>query len=291
MHENSKEIVVLYHGGCPDGLGGAYAAWKKFGDTAEYIPAKHGKPLPGGLEGRHLYFIDFSYPQDIMDGALKTAASLTVLDHHLGTKEIVESMPDHVFDAKHSGAVIAWNYFHPGIHVPALLQYIEDGDLYTFVLPHSRQILAYAYTSPLLSSPFEFWDAFIAEMEDPAKLESIIHTGSLFEIYHEHVIDNGVRHAELVNFEGYECYLAGSSSEFISDVGNHLVIKRPPIALIVSANATELRVSLRSDKSVDVAALARKYGGNGHPAAAAFRIPLGEPVPWTPIEENENTRD
>lgn len=291
MHENPKDIVVLYHGGCPDGLGGAYAAWKKFGDTAEYIPAKHGKPLPEGLEGRQLYFIDFSYPQDIMDGVLKTATSLTVLDHHLGTKEIVESMPDHVFDATHSGAVIAWNYFHPDTAVPELLRYIEDGDLYKFTLPHARQILAYAYTSPLLSSPFEFWDTFIVEMEDPAGLERIIHTGTLFEIYHEHVVENGVRHAELVTFEGYECYLASSSGEFVSDIGNRLVTKRPPIALIVSANATDLRVSLRSDKSVDVAALARKYGGNGHPAAAAFRIPLGQPVPWTPAEEHEDTRN
>src|ERR1035437_6940239 len=106
MHENPKEIVVLYHGGCPDGLGGAYAAWKKFGDTAEYIPAKHGKPLPEGLEGRKLYFIDFSYPQEIMDGVVKTATSVTVLDHHLGTKEIVESMPDFIFDEKRSGATI-----------------------------------------------------------------------------------------------------------------------------------------------------------------------------------------
>src|SRR3989344_3757446 len=45
MHEH-KKIAVLYHGGCPDGFGGAYAAWKKFGNMAEYIPLKHGKPAP-----------------------------------------------------------------------------------------------------------------------------------------------------------------------------------------------------------------------------------------------------
>jgi oligoribonuclease NrnB/cAMP/cGMP phosphodiesterase (DHH superfamily) len=226
-----------------------------------------------------------------MDDVVKTAASVTVLDHHLGTKEIVESMPDFVFDEKRSGATIAWGYFHPDTPVPALLRYIEDGDLYKFALPNSRSILAYLYTSPLLTSAFEHWDSAIKEMEDPIEFARIIATGALFEQYHEHVVLNGVRHAELVTFEGYECYLASSSGEFVSDIGNKLVAVRPPIALIVSASATDLRVSLRSDKTIDVAAIARKYGGNGHPAAAGFRIPLGEKAPWFPLEEHENTRD
>src|SRR3990167_11323403 len=61
MHEHHKEIAVLYHGGCPDGFGGAYAAWKKFGDTAEYIPVKYGNTPPEGLAGREVYIVDFCY--------------------------------------------------------------------------------------------------------------------------------------------------------------------------------------------------------------------------------------
>ncbi len=44
MHE--KDIVVIYHKHCPDGFGAAYAAWKKFGDAAEYLPASYGDPVP-----------------------------------------------------------------------------------------------------------------------------------------------------------------------------------------------------------------------------------------------------
>ena len=36
-----KNIVVLYHADCLDGFGAAYAAWEKFGDTAEYIPVQY----------------------------------------------------------------------------------------------------------------------------------------------------------------------------------------------------------------------------------------------------------
>ncbi|MDE1919202.1 MAG: hypothetical protein KGH56_00715 [Patescibacteria group bacterium] len=285
MHETHKETAILYHGGCPDGLGGAYAAWKKFGDAAEYIPVKHGHPAPMGLAGRKLYFVDFCYPKDTMDAIAAEAASVTVLDHHLGIKDVVESMPDYVFDEHHSGAVIAWNYFHPGTPVPTLLTYIEDGDLYRFALPQSRAILAYEYNSPLLNSAFEHWDAAVRELDDPMERERIIQKGAIFQEYHEHVIENGVRHAEVVEFEGYECFLVGSSGEFVSDIGNRLVQAKPPIAIIVSADASELRISLRSDKTVDVAALARKHGGNGHPAAAGFKIALGGKVPWKPVEK------
>jgi len=45
MNEVNKEIVVLYHANCLDGFGAAYAAWKKFGDTADYIPVQYGEEV------------------------------------------------------------------------------------------------------------------------------------------------------------------------------------------------------------------------------------------------------
>ena len=284
----AKRIAILYHGGCPDGFGGAYAAWKKFGDEAEYIPAKYNRPLPAHLEGKELYLIDFCYPQDVMSAIADIAKSVTVLDHHEGARDVATKFPG-IFNAAHSGAVIAWSYFHPETPVPPLLTYVEDGDLYRFALPHSREILAYIDTSPF--SSFEHWETLAREIEDPTERERIISTGVLFVQYHQHIIDNGVHHAESVRFEGYECYLAGASGEFISDIGHTLALEKPPLALVISADASGLRVSLRSDGSVDVAALARKYGGNGHPAAAGFRIPFGSTIPWEPVEsKDENPR-
>ena len=83
MHEPHKEIVVIYHGKCPDGFGGAYAAWKKFGDTATYLPADHGDAPPEGLEGREVYLVDFCYEiAEQMERLARTAKRLVVLDHH-----------------------------------------------------------------------------------------------------------------------------------------------------------------------------------------------------------------
>ena len=54
-----KDIIVIYHGECSDGFGGAWAAWKKFGETVDYIGAHHGDEPPVGLVGKEIYFIDF----------------------------------------------------------------------------------------------------------------------------------------------------------------------------------------------------------------------------------------
>jgi len=285
---SDKEIVILYHGGCPDGFGGAYAAWKKFGDTAEYIPAKHGRPVPEELASKRLFFIDFCYPQDIMNEIVKTAASVTVLDHHLGTKEIVESMPEHVFDEKRSGATIAWSYFHPDLPVPVLLKYVEDGDRYVFKLPDSRAVLAFAYAQKF---SFEEWDKLIQEFEDEKTRTILIEKGKIYAEHFAILTEQIANKAVIVSFEGFECYLANAADMFTSDVGNRLAHMRPPLGLIANLHGDVLNVSLRSDSSVDVSAIARKYGGNGHPHAAAFRIPWGDPLPWTVLNENEDTRD
>jgi len=290
MHEH-KKIAVLYHGGCPDGFGGAYAAWKKFGNMAEYIPLKHGKPAPKNLEGKELYFVDFCYPQQIIDTLAGHAKSITVLDHHEGVRDVATQFPG-VFDTNHSGATIAWSYFHPNTPVPTLLKYVEDGDLYRFGLPNSREVLAYVYTLTDSFSSFDIqntekWDTFVTELEDVSERTRIVETGRMFAQYHEHVVAHGIHRAEIVRFEGYECYLTGSSGEFASDIGSRLTRLKPPIALIVSADAEGVRVSLRGDGSVDVAALARIYGGNGHPVSAGFRVPFGTPVPWTTTIEKK----
>lgn len=282
-----ERTVILYHGGCPDGFGGAYAAWKKFGDSAEYVALRHQKPAPEGLEGAHLYFIDFCFPKEQMDELISIAASVTVLDHHEGVREIVEGMPEFVYDAKRSGATITWSYFHPDTEVPLMLRYVEDGDLYKFTLPDSRPLLAYLY-----SNPFEFgmWDTLVEEVADDAKRLEMVRRGEIFKEHADSLIRQLVERAKLVRFEGYEVYFTSSISAFSSDLANVLARKKAPLALAVQARPDGLRVSLRGDGSVNVAELAQKYGGNGHPNSAAFSLPWGAPLPWEKIE-NEDTGD
>ncbi|MFZ1987959.1 MAG: hypothetical protein WAV21_02930 [Minisyncoccia bacterium] len=288
MHERT---LVLYHGNCPDGFGGVYAAWKKFGDSAHYIPLSRGDEPPYELcKGANLYFIDFCYPQEIMDQFVKDAKSVTVLDHHEGIREVVERMPSFVYDANRSGATIAWNYFHPDTPLPLLLKHIEDDDLFRYTLPNTRALITYLEVHPFA---FEFWDEIAQTLDDPTESEKLFERTRIYAEYFELLAHLSVEHAKLISFEGYECYFANAHplKSMKSLVGNLLAKKKGPIALVVSAHPEGYGVSIRGDGSVDVSKIAQKFGGNGHPNSSGFLIAREGPFPWTLIEEkHEDSR-
>src|SRR3989344_9072621 len=282
-HDN---ISVLYHADCPDGFGGAYAAWKKFGDTAEYIPVKYGRTPPVVEKGREIYFVDFCYPKNIMDAFAKDAKRLVVLDHHLGTRSVVESMPEHIFDEKRSGAVIAWNYFHPDIPTPLILRYVQAGDLYIFDMPESRAALSYLYTH---SFHFSEWDHLATVFENETERRKIFERGTIYYEYYSLIVSQMAARAELVEFEGYECYLASSPSQFISDVGHELSKKKGPIALVAGGGRYGGKILFPGGGALDVSELARRHGGNGHQNASAFFILWSEPLPWKSLSSHDST--
>lgn len=286
MHSHHQHTVILYHAKCPDGFGAAYAAWKKYGDTAEYIPVKHGGPVPEHMDGREIVLVDFCFPKEDMEGLRSAAESVTVLDHHEGIRTVATSFPG-VFDPSRSGASIAWAYFHPDTPTPKLITYLEDGDLYRYALPETRDIFSYLQVYPYT---FEKWDELVTTLEDPGTKEILLAKAKIYTEYFELLGAEAASGAKLVSFEGYKCYFANShpSTTMKSYVAHILYEKLPPISIMVSARPDGFGVSIRSDGSVDVAKIAQKYGGNGHPGAAGFFIPNGSEIPWVEIEEHEN---
>jgi len=280
-----KPIVVLYHGKCPDGFAAAYAAWKKFGDTAEYLPVNYGEAPPEGLENREVYIVDFCYESsEQMNALAKSTKHLVVLDHHESNKKMVGSVTEHVYDASRSGATIAWSYFHPDTPVPRLMTYLEDGDLYRYSLPETRNIFSY-----LLVLPFDFaqWDTLVRGLEDDTERAEILKKAETYTEFFNAFAQMSVERAKKVRFEGYEVYFVATHPNITvkSFVGNKLYTKLPPFAIIVTAHPNGFGVSLRGDGSVDVSKIAEKYGGGGHPGSAGFFVPNNSVMPWVEIED------
>lgn len=288
-----KQIVVLYHGKCPDGFGAAYAAWKKFGDSAEYLPVDYGDAPPEGLEGREAYIVDFCYESsEQMDALQKMTKRLVVLDHHESNKERVENIPEHVYDANRTGATIAWSYFHPDSPLPRLMTYLEDGDLYRYALPETRDIFSY-----LLVLPFDFlqWDKLVSGLENDAGRAEILKKAGAYTEFFNAFARMSVERAKKVRFEGYEVYFVATHPNITvkSYVAHELYTKLPPFALVATAHPNGFGISIRGDESVDVSKIAEKYGGGGHPGSAGFFISNGAEMPWVEIEDesDENTGD
>lgn len=277
-----KKILVLYHKNCPDGFGGAWAAWKKFGNKAEYI-AVDPETLPEKFPvGREIYSVDISYSVSIQKKLRAKNKSLVILDHHVSRKNDTEAFSENTFDNNHSGAVLAWKYFHPKKKVPKFLQYIEDGDLWRFTFPEGRMVVSYALMRPY---DFRVWTQMVNDVENKKKRKEYIKNGSLIQTYEKQVVDRLMKRAGVVSFEGMKvCAINSSYKILASELGHQLTKKTGLLGIVWYEEGGELKVSLRADGKVDVSKIAEKYGGGGHKNAAAFVIKSGK-KPWKVLKK------
>ncbi|MEY4731412.1 MAG: hypothetical protein RL681_358 [Candidatus Parcubacteria bacterium] len=287
--EFKKNIVVIYHGGCSDGFGGAWAAWKKFGDKAHYYGASRGEPSLDYLRGKQIYLIDFSYSTEVVQKLIKNNVRVTAIDHHVSAEEATKLTKDYRYAAHHSGCVLAWRYFHPKKPVPRLLRHIEDIDLWRFKIPHTKAIRAYLETQDM---NFKTWSALASRLERPEIRTSIQKLGELVLSYQERLCDELIAEGvELVQFGKYLTQAVNApnfnSQNFTDLIADKLIRHRPPMAIVWKAGKKGTKVSLRSDGSADVGKLAARYGGGGHADSSAFRLPPGAKLPWTVVPEKK----
>jgi uncharacterized protein len=260
------KTVVLYHADCPDGFGASYAAWKKFGLGATYVAVQHDTELPAMIEGADVYTLDYAYKSEVIKSLLPKIASLTIIDHHVTAEESVKLATKSVFNMDHSGAVLAWQYFHPDIPVPKLLQYVEDNDLWRFALPNSREITEALSLNDL---DFELWDKVTQDLENETVFAEYVRDGRILLKQKEKTVAHLLENAEDVEFEGYHCKMVNTPMHS-SLIGSELVKAGSPIGIMWSRRGQKIVVSLRSNGNPDVAAIAQKYGGGGHSKAAGF---------------------
>jgi hypothetical protein len=259
---------VLYHAECLDGFGAAWAVWKRF-PSARYLPVKHGCPPPAGLAGRHLVIVDFSYPRPILEAVAAEAASLLVLDHHITAEKALAGLPFAYFDQSKSGAVLAWEWAH-GTEAPWLLRYIQDKDLWQWMLPMSREVNA-----ALNSHPYDF------KLWDGLQQQALEAEGTAILRYENETVAKIAAHAVLLPFQG-ETVPVVQSGVLTSQIGEYLGREYPAARFCVIWHDKDGRryYSLRSRADgVDVAAIATAFGGGGHTHAAGFSVPLNAQSP------------
>jgi len=253
--------VVLYHAECADGFGAAWALWRRF-PSADYRPVKHGNPPPDRLRGQRVVIVDFSYGRDQLQAMAEDTKALLVLDHHITAEKALAGLPYAYFDLKKSGAVLAWEWAHDR-PAPWLLNYIQDKDLWTWMLPASREINAAIASYPF---DFELWNRFTQK-----KLEQ---EGRAILRYEAEIVSKLAAQAVLVEFQG-ETVPSVQSAVLTSQIGERLSSDHP-FCLIWHDRDGRRYYSMRSrEDGTDVGAIAASFGGGGHMHAAGFSIPFG----------------
>ena len=260
---------VLYHSNCYDGFGAAYAAWKTLGDTAEYIPVSYSKPPPIMNPGSIVYIVDFSYKRDVLI-ELSKQHLVVVLDHHKTAMEDLKDLNNQLnlnvtFDMNKSGAMLAWEYFHPNVNPPKLIQLIQDRDLWQFKIPGSKELHVY-----LQSIDFDF------KQWDNTDVEKAIVQGSAITQFRDKQVEMICRNAIETTIQtpsGHVPCVVVNATAFWSEVGNHLLEKFPNSQMAASFGYMKngkVMYSLRTRGDFDCSEVAKEFGGGGHKPAAGF---------------------
>jgi len=270
-----KLLLVTHGPGCPDGFGAAWSCYKKYPD-AEFWFAQH-KDSPPDVTGRDVVMADFCYPRAQLLEMKSKAKSLVVLDHHATAQRDCGDLDFCHFDMTKSGAVLAWEYFHPGVEVPWLLEYIQYRDLgYLFTkkvhsLPDVEAILACVDSYP---KTFEAWDRLWG-YED---WRGLLKEGTAILRYKNQLVDQLMRNQQDLEIDGHKIK-AINASFYQSELGNLLAADPANEFGAVWYQGTDsIKFSLRSlDSKLDVSKIAEKFpGGGGHRNASGFSIPTAK---------------
>lgn len=271
-------VTIIYHANCPDGFAAALAAhlffkarpdYNSFKKNITYHKGHHGK-APPDCSGKQVYIVDFSYKQEHMLQLCQQAKQVTLIDHHISAMSELEGLDQQCanlqlhFDMKHSGAVLAWQYFHQA-SPPRLFEHIQDNDLWQFKIPRTREIISAIMSYPM---SFEVWEKWLNDQL------------SLTELYAEGVILNRQRDRQILKYKnrarsgkiaGYTVPVVNAPSNIGSELLNQLSDGHAFAASY--EDRPDKRIwQLRSggEKAIDVAKVAQLFGGGGHKNASGF---------------------
>lgn len=288
--------IVYYHDSCADGFGAAFAAWLKLGNDAEYKAVQYGQDyadITKECKDRDVYILDFSFPMPIMYKMFEIATKVVWLDHHKTAFEAMGKSVDEVYrvhdrdqdvilDNNKSGALLAWEYFHPEKEMSELILNIDDRDRWQF-----KRALSKATHAGLMANrpwKFEQWKGFTNLVHNNA-LGGLVQEGQILLKQQAADVEASVKHAKRCfikhpreTFTG----LAVNCASNISEVGHELANESGTYGLVwwYSPHENAAVCSLRSNGDYDVSAIAKQFGGGGHKNAAGFKVSMTKLLEW-----------
>lgn len=296
---SEKPGAVCFHFPCQDGAASAWAFAKRWPDVP-LIPVNYGTPPDDAMilaiGGRDIVVCDFSYDRETLVALAGIARTITILDHHLSAQKAladftVEALVPFavladpamnqqpspglpiqaLFDMERSGAMMAWQYAHPGQRPPPLISYVQDRDLWRWALPHSRETNAFIGSYPLTVGDFDA--AHHALLND--RTGWTVEAGRTVDRYKTTLIGEMLEHTtrEMV-IGGFTVPVANIWKAFASDAAGILAEESEhgwaACYFDRADGRREFSLRARGANAPDVSEIARQYGGGGHRAAAGL---------------------
>lgn len=280
------KTLCIYHAGCVDGFGAAWAVRKFLGEgNVEFHAGVYQEPPPD-VAGRQVIIVDFSYKRPVLEEMGKSAKSILVLDHHKSAMEDLDGFlspngyPSFFhgggirthYDMNQSGAMLVWKYFFITKTPPRLLAHIEDRDLWRFALPGTKAIIANLFSYAM---DFKLWDQLMEMGEQ--ELSVFREQGEAIERAKAKEMESFIGYGKhMMDIDGYFVPALNCPPSWASDAG-HILAKGEEFSVTYYDTDTHRVYSLRSsdESDTDCSAIAKQYGGGGHMHAAGFKLPIG----------------
>ncbi len=271
----SDNATVITHGGCTDGH---TAAWllHLLAPRARFIPARHDDPVPE-IDGGEVVIADFAYGRDGMAAIADRCDSVLLLDHHQTAQDRLATLTHprltmH-FDMARCGARMVMDHYAALLAasldddrwnaVQRFVAYVDDRDRWVRALPDNG---TWAAGLSAYEMTFDAWDEVVF-----SSAERLLQDGRAIERARERWIDAALRRAIEATIAGHTVLVTNCDPSIVSETGGRLAEGRP-FSACYADDGEHRNWSLRSTAdAVDVARIAERFGGGGHPRAAGFR--------------------
>ena len=296
---NELYDYVIYHKNCLDGFTGFFilTLTNLISDKAiVYSDVPSANHLPPNIDGKNVIIIDVAYKKNIVAELLKRSHKMTFIDHHISIRDDILSLqpsPPHeiVYNENKSGASLVWNYFFKQSKVPYFVRYIEDNDIGAWKMKHTLPFIsALSVKYPIINTKenLENWK----KLFDKTEIVNLIKRGNIYGEYRDHLIDMNLKKYSIEAFPGEKIY--NDYFPFFKSIGqykvvvyngggcpssSHLSVKFLEnidcdfvIFWVLNLDRKEYIIQFRS-ANVDVASIAKLFGGGGHTLASACSIP------------------
>lgn len=301
-------VVVVYHKKsdlfhCPDGVVSGIIAKRAFafrGEKAVFLPGTYYNndsivERINELSPKRVLLLDYSMPLDAIK-KLKVG-TVIVCDHH---KDACEQLISTIraerslsrvncpqlavrFNNNKSGARLTWDYFFSGTEPPALVEYVEDGDLFTFCLPFSELICAGIHSALSPGMSLEEVDSMLSPAWNMTRKEFVRHfkeRGNFAKSEKKKRILSAAAKAKVMVIHGRKAVsveVSEADQDIVSQLGRHLysqdffIEHGLKFVAIYHMDGESCYVSLRSG-GYNCLPVAKAYGGGGHEQACGFRL-------------------
>lgn len=286
-----QDYVVLYHGGCNDGSGAAWAAYCQLGDDATYLPYYYGSDHLD-ISDRIIFMVDVSADRKMTQHYLDRNNVVVVIDHHESTfvnhkerfdiedfahlQNLIETNPNSALyfyvDKNKSGSVLTWEFFtceRDSSCVPKQLLLIQEYDIRKF-LNFSDSMIINAWLD--LDRSIENVGKIIDKNNSINREVYVV--GSAILKHNQSIVRTVTKNYQnKVIIDGVEVITINGPHFLRNEIADELFVNGAKAVIVYNHRENKTVYSIRGNGEFDCVKLAAKYGGGGHRNAAAWSIP------------------